>query len=242
MAARGFLGAGDLYIAAYVSGVKQPYEGPFECRKFEIKPNSELKELVSKGRSTYGQVIESVPVPKPADVNVELSEVNNRSLSIAMFGTSAALTQTAGAISDSVTLILNQWVPLSKGRLNPAIPVTIATLVEGTDFIVNYQLGWVKAILSGAAGARTVSGTALAIAGTTISGMTQTQVRVGFLLDGKNFADDLPTIVEVYEAVLAADSPVDFLADDFNVVAMTGRMKTPTGFLTPFTIKQRDAA
>ena len=69
MAARGFLGAGDLYIAAYVAGVKQPYEGPFECRKFEIKPNSELKELVSKGRSTYGQVIESVPVPKPADVN-----------------------------------------------------------------------------------------------------------------------------------------------------------------------------
>lgn len=242
MAARGFLGAGDLYIAAYVAGVKQPYEGPFECRKFEIKPNSELKELVSKGRSTYGQVIESVPVPKPADVNVELSEVNNRSLSIAMFGTSAALTQTAGAVSESITLVFDRWIPLSKGRLDPTIPVTIATLVEGTDFIVNYTLGWVKAILAGAAGAHTVAGTALAIAGTTISGMTQTQVRVGFLLDGKNFADDLPTIVEVYESVLSADSPVDFLADDFNVVSMTGRMKTPSGFLTPFTIKQRTAA
>jgi hypothetical protein len=242
MAARGFLGAGDLYIAAYVAGVKQPYEGPFECRKFEIKPNSELKELVSKGRSTYGQVIESVPVPKPADLTVELSEVNNRSLSIAMFGTSAALTQAAGAVSDAVTLVLDRWVPLTKGRLNPAVPVTIATLVEGTDFIVNYTLGWVKALNSGAAGARTVAGTALAIDGQTISGMTQTQVRVGFLLDGKNFVDDLPTIVEVYEAIISAESAVDFLADDFNTVTLPGRMKTPTGFLTPFTIKQRTAA
>ena len=42
MAARGFLGAGDLYIARQVSGVFQPFTGPFECTKFEIKPNVEL--------------------------------------------------------------------------------------------------------------------------------------------------------------------------------------------------------
>jgi hypothetical protein len=242
MAARGFLGAGDLYIAAYVAGVKQPYEGPFECRKFEIKPNSELKELVSKGRSTYGQVIESVAVPKPADLTVELSEVNSRSLSIALFGTTEAVAQTAGAVSDPIVGVLDRWLPLTKGRLNPAIPVTSAGLAEGVDFLVNYTLGWVKALTAGAVGAHTYAGTALAIAGTAINGMTQTQVRAGFLLDGKNFADDLPTIVEVYEAIISAESAVDFLADDFNTVTLPGRMKTPSGFLQPFRVTQRTAA
>ena len=42
MAARGFLGAGDLYIARYVNGVLQAYQGPFEASKFEIKPNVDL--------------------------------------------------------------------------------------------------------------------------------------------------------------------------------------------------------
>ena len=51
MAARGFLGSGDLYINRIVGGVKQGQEGPFECEQFEIKANSELRERVSKSRN-----------------------------------------------------------------------------------------------------------------------------------------------------------------------------------------------
>ncbi len=57
MSSRAFIGAGDLYIARYVNGAFEDYAGPFECEQFEIKPNVELREKVSKGRSTYGQVI-----------------------------------------------------------------------------------------------------------------------------------------------------------------------------------------
>ena len=68
MSSRGFLGAGDLYARVYnpVTGQFDQWSGPFESSKFEIKPNSDLKEMTSRGRSTYGQVIESVPLPKPA--------------------------------------------------------------------------------------------------------------------------------------------------------------------------------
>ena len=38
MAARGYLGAGSLYIARMVGGVFEEYKGPFECKKLEIKP------------------------------------------------------------------------------------------------------------------------------------------------------------------------------------------------------------
>ena len=69
MAARGFLGAGDLYISRYnpTTGLFDDFTGPFEATKFEVKPNVELKEMSSRGRSSYGQVIESVALPQPAE-------------------------------------------------------------------------------------------------------------------------------------------------------------------------------
>jgi len=319
MAARGFLGAGDLYIARQVGGVFQAFEGPFECTKFEIKPNIELKEQVSKGRTTYGQVIESVAIPQPSDLTVDLSEVNKSSLAIALLGTTAALAQTAGTLTDeAVTAESDAWVALSKaaltgtqtvagGAVSASVTGSISgttltvtavssgtlsvgqtlsgsgmtagtrivakgtgtggtgtytvsasqtfasgaitgaagsTYVAGEDYIINAQLGWIKALSTGAIfddQPLKVSSTYAAISGTEIKGATQAQVRAKFKLDGKNFVDDTPCIVTVHEAIIAADAAFDFLADDFNTVSMPGRMKTPTGFVEPFTVHLRDA-
>jgi len=250
MAARGFLGGGDLYIARYESGAFLDYEGPFECGKFEIKPNVELKELVSKGRATYGQVIESVPIPKPADLTVELREVNKQALAIALLGTTVALTQAAAAIVDeAVTAKLDYWKQMAKVRLSEGTVVVTnsaasTTYVEGTDYIVNYNLGWIKALSTGTiteAQALKVDYNCLLVGGTEIRGATQTSVRAKFKLDGVNYADSLPSIVTVHEAIIAADSAFDFLGDDFNTVSLPGRMKTPAGFITPFTVHLRNA-
>lgn len=249
MAARGFLGAGDLYIARQVGGVFQPYTGPFECTKFEIKPNIELKEQISKGRSTYGQVIESVAIPQPSDLTVDLAEVNKDSLAIAMLGTTSALAQASGTLTAvDVTADLDNWVELSKAALTGSATVTntgaTVTYVEGEDYLINRVLGWFKALTGGAitdSQALKLTSTYAAIAGTEIKGSTQAQVRAKFKLDGKNFVDDLPVIVTVHEAIIAADAAFDFLADDFNTVSLPGRMKTPTGFVEPFTVHLRDA-
>lgn len=321
--ARGFLGAGDLYIARFVNGAFLNYEGPFEAGKFEIKPNSDLKELVSKGRNTYGQVIESVPIPQPFDMTIELREVNKTSLAIALMGTTADVAQAAGTLTDAaVTADADKWFDLGKGNLtgSPALTagavaaavtgsiatttltVTVvtsgtlspgqgisgsgmtagtkivkqltstetdgalgkkgtytvnnsqtfasgaitgaagtATYVEGEDFIVNKTLGWVKALSTGDitnGEPLKYNGTYGAISGIDIQGATQPQVRAKFKLDGINFADQLPTIVTVHEGIIASDAAFDFLADDFNTVSLPGRMKTPVGFVAPFTVRQ----
>jgi hypothetical protein len=249
MAARGFLGAGDLYLARQVSGVWEEYSGPYECTKLEIKPNVELKEQVSKGRSTYGQVIETVAIAQPSDLSVDLAEVNKETLAIALLGTTAALSQTAGTLTDeAITAKLDKWVPLTKAALTGSQTVTHTTgsptYVEGVDYLVNKQLGWIKAITGGAITANQslkVDTSYAAISGTEIKGSTQTQLRVRFKLDGKNFADDLPCIVTVHEAVIAADAAFDFLGDDFATVTMPGRMKTPSGYVEPFNVHLRDA-
>lgn len=249
MSARGFIGAGDLYIARYVNGAFEDWKGPYECTKFEIKPNVELKEMTSRGKTTYGQVIESVALQQPADLTVELPEVNKESLAIALLGTTAALTQSSGTLTDEAfTASLDAWVPLSKANWSAAPVVTnsagTTTYVNGVDYIYNADLGWVKCLSSGAitaAQALLLDVAYDAITGTEIKGATSADVRARFKLDGKNQADGLPCIVSVHEVVVAADSAFDFLADDFNSVSLPGRMKTPAGMTEPFTVHLRNA-
>lgn len=252
MASRGFLGAGDLYARVYnpSTGQFDQWTGPYESTKFEIKPNSELKEMTSRGRATYGQVIESVPLPKPSDFSVTLAEVNKDSIAMALFGTAAALNQGSGSVTDEVvTATLGKWVQLTKQNLASAGFVVTnsgatVTYVLGTDYEVNYRLGMLRAIAGGAiadAASLKVDFTYNAISGTTVSGSTQTQVRAQFKLDGVNFADQLPVVVDVWEATLTPDSAFDFLQDNFAEIALKGRLKTPAGKTEPFTVQLRDA-
>lgn len=252
MSARGFLGAGDLYIARYDAtlGAFGSYEGPFESTKFEIKPNSDLKEMASRGRNTYGQVIESVPLPKPSDMTVELAEVNRASLAMALFGTSTPINQGAGTITaEPVVGYTGKWSELSHSNFASAAFLVkdstgTTTYVLGVDYEVNYRLGWIRVLAGGAiADAANLKVTAAynAITGTSIAGSTQSQVRAKFKLDGINFADQLPCITTVYEAVLTPDNAFDFLQDNFAKISLKGRLKTPVGKTEPFIVELRDA-
>lgn len=248
MAARGFLGAGDVYIERFVAGVSQGLAGPYYADKFEIKPNVDKKEQTSKGRNNYGQVLETVSVQKPAGFTLELSEVNIDSLTIALLGTAAAFTQASGSLVDQAAVAkLDRWVPVGKENLTGVITVKVgvAAMVEGTDFALNKPLGLIKALVGGAildADALKVSGAYGAIASTKISGATNSNIRAKLIFDGINQADGLPVIVTVWEAVIAADSAFDFLASDFNKVNLPGTMKTPAGKGEPFVVELRKAA
>lgn len=250
MAARGFLGAGDVYIERSIAGVSQGMKGPYYADKFEIKPNVDKKDLISKGRNDYGQVLESVSVQQPADFTLDLSEVNKEAFILAMLGAEASLTQSSGTLTDApITAKLDSWVSVGKEGLTGTITVehTSGTpaYVEGTDFIVNKQLGLIKALTGGAITDNqsvNVSGAYGAIAGARIRGAVNSDLRAKIVFDGKNQADGLPVIVTCWEAIIAADSAFDFLADDFNVISLPGTLKTPTGKTEPFIIDLRNAA
>jgi hypothetical protein len=48
--------------------------------------------------------------------------------------------------------------------------------------------------------------------------------------------------VDVFEAVISADSAFDFLSDDFATISLPGRLKTPAGKTEPFTVQLLNAA
>lgn len=252
-AARGFLGAGDLYISRYnpTTGLFDAFVGPVETTKFEITPKVELKEMVSKGRSTYGQVIESVPVPQPFEFQVDFAEVSGDTLVSAFLGTKTAINTAAGTLTAvTVNSKLGAWVEL--GAMNIVGAGLLVKDSAGTityeinkDYEINFRLGMIRTTKGGAiadGAALKVTATFNAITGTQIAGGTNSQIRAKFRFDGKNFADGLPCIVDVHEAVIAADSAFDFLADDFASVSLPGRLKTPVGKTEPFTIRLLDVA
>jgi hypothetical protein len=251
MAARSFLGAGDVYIDRVVEGVSQGLVGPIYANKLSIQPNVEKKESTSKGRYDYGQVLESVNLQQPAELSLELKEATGDILTMAFLGTSAALSAASGTMTDQARVItaVGRWYPL--GHLNLADTITVETLatggvvlVEGTDYRLNRPLGLIMALAGGAIDAADtvyVTGAYDGATGTVVSGATRTEVRCRILFDGINQADGTQVTVDIFEAVLSADSEFDFLADDFGVVSLTGTLKTPTGQTAPFTVTVQDA-
>ena len=248
MAARGFIGAGDVYIERIISGISQGLMGPYYADKFEIKPNVEVKELTSKGRNDYGQTLESVAIQQPADFTLDLKEVNKESMTIALLGTQAQISTAPGTLTDQpVTAKVGRWVAIGKENVDSIVvkdDTGTTTFTLDVDYKLNPQLGLIKALEGGLIQDNDVlhvSGVNKAVSATLISGATSTDIRARIIFDGINKADGLPVIVRVHEAVIAADAAFDFLADDFNTVSLPGKMKTPTGKNEPFTIELRDA-
>lgn len=246
--ARGFIGAGDLYISRYnyETGQFDGLKGPFEVSKFEIKPNVDRKEMISEGRNTKGQVIETVMIQKPFDFKLDMAEFNKESLSMALMGTHAPINQPAGTMVDVAVVVTAKdvWLPIGKQNLVDGLTVENAdgtvAYVKGTDYEVNYRMGWIKVLTASAIAVNAtinVSGTYNAVSGTEISGGTNSQIRARFVFEGINYADQRPVNVEVYEAVIASDSAFDFLTGDFAKTSLPGRLKTPQGKTAPFVVQ-----
>lgn len=249
MTARSFMGAGDIFINRLVDGVEQGMVGPIKADKMEIKPSVDTKEATSKGRYDYGQVLESVNLAKPTEFTLDLKEVTGDILVMAFLGTSAALTQASGSMpAQPVTITkLGRWVDLGFKNLEDLQAVTdttgVTTYDEGVDYELNRPLGWIRALEGGAIAVNDVpkiTGAYKAATGSVIKGSTRTEVRARIVFDGINMADQNQCTVDVYEAVLAADSAFDFLANDFGKVSLKGRLKTPVGKDAPYIVVVQD--
>lgn len=248
MAARSFLGAGDIYIERLVDGISQGNVGPIYADKLEIKPNVDTKQATSKGRYTYGQVIETVNVQKPTDFTLDLTEVTGDILTIAFLGTATALSVASGTLTDKpVTIKKGFWVEIGSKNLSDLVTVEntggTTTYVEGVDYKLNRPLGLLMVLPGSAiadAASLNVSGGYAATTGTRISGGTRTDVRARIIFDGINQADGTQVTVNIFEAVVAADSAFDFLADDFGKVSLKGTLKTPVGKDAAFEVLRQD--
>lgn len=246
--ARGFLGAGGVQFSLIVGGVAQGYGSTRETSKFEIKPNSELKELVSKGFNTSGQVIETVSRSKPMDITINLREGDYENLMLSLMGTpGVGINQSSATVVDEVVIMkIGKYTELANRNLaSTGLVLTdstaTTTYVLGTDYEVIYLTGQVRAIAGGAITeleSCKIDYTANAFTSQKIMGATQTSIRAKVLFTGKNLADDKPVLVTVWEGVFTPESPFDMLADDFGEISLKGKLKTPVGKTSPIEVDE----
>jgi hypothetical protein len=246
--AQSFIGAGDVYIDRLTAaGVKQG-SVKVGIGQLELKPNVELKEQTSKGRDSYGQVIASVAINKPAELSITLTQVDRKALAIALLGDDVAHAVVGAAVTDEAVTARHDKGVFLANRIISAVSVTNAakdvTYVLNDDYTFDARLGMITVVSTGDitdAQAILVNYTYGAEAGYKIKGATQPLVKMGVFLDGKNMVDGAACYVTIHEATVSPESAVDFLADNFAEIALKGSMTTPAGMTEPFTVVMLDA-
>ena len=245
----GLLAEGTLYLNREVSGVATGWKKIPGLAEFTITNKSDIKEQISKDKGTYGQITASVAIPKPSELKVKITNFDRVSLAMALMGDDVDLTHASGTVAlEHVTAKLGVFVPLAERYLT-AGSVTVAdvvaqnpvvTYVETTDYVINYALGMIEAVVGGHIAANTdlhVGYAHKAIAGFKVSGATKPQIQGALKLDGTNLSDGKNLIINVDRALLVADGDVNFMDDKFVEIGFAGRMETLTGLTTPYTVE-----
>jgi hypothetical protein len=241
----GFLGSGRVYVNRKVGSVYEGFHYIGNATKFEIKENSELKERVSKDRTNYGSSLNSVYVKKPAEINITLDDLDKENLGLVFLGTTSAVSVSGSSVTDEVVTGYKDKIFQTAHRKISSVVLTnsgaTVTYVLDTDYsIVDADLGLIKVLEAGAitdAQSLKIDYTYGSMTSDKVAGGTNSNIIMKVLFDGVNQADQSKAVVNVLEATLAPQSGVDFLADDFTSIELSGRANVPTGGTEAYTVE-----
>lgn len=254
----GFLGSGVVRINRKdpTTGSFLGWTKPIYASRFELQAAAELRELPSKGRDDFGQVIGSVAVQQPATFSMTLQDADKDAMTLMFLGDQAALTQATTAVVDELVRARTGFDIRVAGQNISSVVITSSpsgtSYVLNTDFrVANARLGIIE-VIAGSSLATAIAAapqdvglpllvdyTPGALSGTQIRGSTQPSLRAAISFDGKNQESGKDANVEIWEVVLTPDAGFDFLGDDWAEVPLTGRMIKPVDKPSPFVINLR---
>lgn len=242
-----FFIAGDILLDIFDANYQpQGLIGPMNGEAVGIQPQSDRIDQTSKMRAGYGQVRNSVVVPKPAQLKLVLRDAPTDVLAMALGGEVAPLSTGAQTVAnEAVTARLGKWVDLQWSNLNAGSVVVTdttgaTTYAEGVDYEINYRLGLIRALAGGAiadGAALLVDYTTAALSGERISALTRSQFKCRIIVDGVNMAQNNRRVRgEIFRAALAPEGELDLLSNSHINAAFAGVMETPVGQTAPFVL------
>ncbi len=225
----GRLFSGDLYFRRKLNGVFGPLLPFGNATKMALKENAEIKKRKSKQKADYGQILDAVGIKGEAEISLELDDLDKDSIALLFLGTASDINESGAAVTGEPYIAhLDTLIKLDHRNISA---VVIGALVENTDFeIVNEKVGIIK-ILSGGSVSEddplSVNYTYSALTGSKVTGGTNASIKVQLFLDGYDLVSQKDAEVNVWEAELTPDSEMDFLADDFATLGLSGTMIKP---------------
>ena len=242
----GLLLAGDIYISTILSaGVYGPALGPINVSQLQLTPpTTEEKSRTSNKKASFGQTLNSVQVPKdPAKVNIKWDTATKSLLADAVAGKAEDFTKAVQTITDEqVTLSVDGYIELANQSIDTAgwsvkTSSDSTALVEGTDYIVNRDIGMIQALNAGAAVAVKVSYKTKAVSGIKISGATEITKPRRITGDCVNLATNERVRLVIEHAAFTAKGATDLMKGDFVEGELEGTLVTPAGKDAPWKLE-----
>jgi len=245
---RAILAAGNVYIDRLDSnGNPTGYRLEGSTADFKLSPENEEKELLSRGRDTYGQAIATVKVPGKTKISMTMQTPSSDSLAMAVLGTATSGSQTAGSVDagtpEDVVAKLGYYVELDHKQVSNVVvkdATETTTYVENTDYIVDEMAGMIKVLSGGSI----TDGETLHLSYdyaaydyADIVPNTDPSRRFKIKLAGKNFADGKMIEILARKVVLATSGDLGFGGDDFLMLEMEGTCEMPDALTDAVTIR-----
>ena len=238
-----FIGAGDLNIDVLDSDGNRTGELDVgNAIMFAINaPSVDKKERQGFRRDNYAKTIKSVIVKVEQELKFTLTDINRKNLTLAMFGTDAAYTQTAAdnvASPEEITGYAEKWTKLVSRNLDLATPPVVqdetdtTTYVENTDYEIDYAVGRLLVLSGGSITDEDilhVGSTWLAItSGYKVDGLEVNKIEAYIRLIGKDQANDRDCEVIVYKAQIEPAGDLNWLSEEFVDLEFSGKILDTT--------------
>ena len=230
----GFIGCGTLYGAVIVAGVRQELLDMGNATVFEIQENGDLKTRPSKKCASYGEALDTTLIRSPAGVKFTLDDLNKDVLA-SLFNSKAVenINNTATVVDELVT----DTSVTAGAILRTSLRNISNVVVKSNDGLTVYDVGTDYAVENANAGMiKLLAGTSIVASDLKVSydsAASKTDVMKGgsagethlyLLLEGTNRVDNKPFSVEAYDAAFKANTAFDFLAEDYNKLALDGML------------------
>ena len=222
---------------SYAAGFEK-LEGTTELG-LEVSVDEKLQESREKGRTGTIPENGTVRILKPTKATITLNRWNRKSASMALMGIDSTLsvgssTQTAQSVSLSKAGI---YVPsgvrnVEAGSVIVTNTGATVTYQEGVDYDFVYTTGDIAKLSGGAiADDESVKITAQqnAISGWSVDIARVPQIKGYYKFDGRNLADGRNLILYAPMLVLASNTALDLMKNDYNEFKMSGMPELKVG-------------
>ena len=244
-----YSGIGCIYAAPVdANGVKTAgYRKIGNAYPLSVQVQTEQKKQISRLCDTAGQTLGTKTQITDTVGSMSLHEWDAANLAWAVSGSSAEMTTAGATVTDEdvTALPAGEYVEFEFRDVSAVLiqDVTDAiTYVEGTDYILNADLGMITIIEAGgiaAADVLHVDYTYASESGYQVSIGTNTMIRVAILANLTNEFSGDKFAVELYSVVLASSAELNFISapdTEFESLEFTLSLETPTGQTCPGTI------
>lgn len=239
----GILGSADAYFQETLDGRvtygARTWVGNCTSFKPALKNTTIVRE--SFGRDNPGVALSTVGDPKPTAIDFELDDLFRPEAAVLAHHAETEAINQASATATTITglvMVLDAYVEIDAG-VTQVSTVTITGKVEGVDFVVNAERGWIKALNSGTAGAQNVTYNNAAVTGTKFFANRKTQIQGILEIDGRNRDGNKLFYFVAPDAIVVSTAAVDMVAKAFQKATFTGYLNALPGE-DPYTITYYD--